>query len=141
MKFIHKGKPIAKQRPRFANGIVYDPQDKLKRLMKFEFANQLRQQGSLKALEGAISACVDIKYPIPKSWSKKRRIEALDSFVTVKPDVDNITKFFLDVLNQIAYHDDSQIAKVYAQKTYSDDPGVRIVLTEINNQEESQDVS
>ena len=139
MKFIYKGKPIAKQRPRFARGIAYDPQSSINKKIKIEFASQFRSQGCLKALEGAISAQIDIQCPIPKSWSKKRRIEALDQFVTSKTgDIDNVIKQVFDNLNNIAYHDDAQIAKVYAQKTYSNDPGVRIVLTEIDPQKENQ---
>lgn len=129
MKFYHSGNPIAKQRHRMANGIAYDPQEKIKRGMKFEFANQFRQQGYLKALEGSISAIVSISYQIPKSWPKKRKITA--NYKTSRGDLDNICKFYFDVLNEIAYKDDSQVVELYAQKRYSDKEGVEITLLQM----------
>jgi len=133
MRFYHQGKPIAKQRHRMANGIAYDPQSNEKRGMKFEFANQFRQQGYLNTLEGPIEAALDIRVQIPKSWSKKRKESCLikNEFVVARPDLDNYEKFVLDVLNGIAYHDDSQIAKLSSQKRYSNNPGIEINLFQI----------
>lgn len=133
MRFYHNGTPIAKQRHRIANGIAYDPQVKQKRGMKFEFANQLRSQGVLKPLEGPISARVDISYQIPKSWSKRRQINSLNKPVISKPDLDNYEKFYFDVLNQIAFHDDSQVANIFSQKRYSNKPGVEITLLQMED--------
>jgi len=112
-----------------AGKIAYDPQDKIKRKTKLEFTNQLRRQRRLKALEGPISVILDISYQTPKSWSKKRKITA--NHKTSRPDTDNITKFFLDILNEIAYKDDSQVVELYAQKKYSDKPGVKITLFQL----------
>jgi len=131
IQFNHLGKPIAKNRPRFANGVVYDSQNKEKLKMKWDFADQFRSQGFLSTLEGPIIATVDIRHPIPKSWSKKRKVSVLtgnDKFVTTKPDIDNICKWYFDVLNQIAYNDDSQIVSLTSKKTYSNNPGVEITL-------------
>ena len=134
MRFIHEGTPIPKQRPRFANGIVYDPQNKEKNKMKWEFANQFRKQGYLNALEGAIAAQVDIRYSIPKSWSKKHKKEAFGKYHTSKSDLDNVIKWYFDILNTIAYRHDAQISSVFAQKTYSDKPSVEINLFEIGDE-------
>ena len=131
MRFYHSGIPIAKKRHRTANGITYDPQSKQKHGMKFEFANQLRQQGYLKALEGPIWVNLDIRYPIPKSWSKKRKITA--NYKVSRPDIDNIAKFYFDVLNQIAYKDDSQVVSISSQKRYSDEPGIEINLFQMED--------
>lgn len=133
MRFYHSGIPIAKQRHRIARGIAYDPQTKQKRGMKFEFANQFRSQGCLNRLQGAIKAQVNISYPIPKSWSKKRQRNSLDKLVTSKPDLDNYEKFYFDVLNEIAYHDDSQVASIQSQKRYSNKPGVEILLFQMED--------
>lgn len=131
MRFYHQGNPIAKQRHRMANGIAYDPQFKEKNKMKMEFASQFRSQGYLNALEGPIAAEVKVRYQIPKSWSKKRKITA--NYKTSRPDLDNIIKFVLDVLNQIAYKDDAQIVSLLSQKKYSDKPGVEIILFKIED--------
>jgi len=131
MRFYHTGLPIAKQRHRIAHGIAYDPQSKQKRGMKFDFANQFRSQGHLKPLEGAIRAIVNISYQVPKSWSKKRQITA--NYKTSRPDIDNIAKFYFDVLNQIAYNDDAQVVSLVSQKLYSDKPGVEILLFQMED--------
>ena len=121
--------------------IAYDPQSKLKNEVKAEFAKQFQSQGGLKPLEGAIYAAVDIRCPIPVSWSKKRKISVLtgtDNFVTSRGDLDNYIKFVFDVLNKIAYDDDSQIVALTAKKTYSGNPGVTIELTEIEADKEPE---
>lgn len=128
MRFYQSGKPIAKQRHRAANGKMYDPKHSEKIGLKWSFAAQFRQQGYLKPLEGPIGVQVDISSPIPKSWSKKRKRKALGSFVKTKPDLDNIEKFYFDVLNKIAYKDDSQIASISSQKRYGNKPGIEINL-------------
>jgi len=136
MIYSYEGKPIAKQRHRFFRGFAYDPQSKTKNKVIKEFAKQFQQQGYLKPLEGAITANIDIRHQIPKSWSKKRKIAVLtgnESYVTSKPDIDNVIKFYFDVLNKIAYHDDAQIVTLISQKKYSEDPGVTITLISLED--------
>ena len=131
MRFSHEGKPIAKARHRMFRNIAYDPQSKTKNKMKAVFALQFQSQGYLKPLEGAIIAQVDIRHPIPISWPKKRKITA--NYKTSRPDIDNCVKFYFDVLNQIAYNDDSQIVSLTSQKTYSENPGVEITLSRLED--------
>jgi len=133
MKFILEGKPIAKQRHRFARGFAYDPQSRTKNKVIKLFKEQFQQQGCLKPLEGAIFANMDIRYPIPSSWSNKRKIEAVGKYVITKPDNDNCEKFYWDCLTKISYSDDAQIAANFTQKRYSDDPGVTVNLTKLGD--------
>ena len=133
MRYIYNGTPLAQQRHRMARGIVYDPQSSIKRKLKFDAASQIRQQGYLNALEGPISVRLDIRYPIPKSWLKKRQIT--ENYKTSRPDVDNISKIYLDILNKIAYDDDSQIVSLYAQKRYSSKPGVSVSIFQLKEEE------
>jgi len=128
MHFYHSGAPIAKKRHRMANGIAYDTQSKIKRNLKWEFAAQFRNQGYLKPICGPIACHLDISVQIPASWSKKRKKAALSQFVTSRPDLDNYEKMYLDVLNKIAYEDDSQIASIISNKRYNNKPGVSITL-------------
>lgn len=67
-----------------------------------------------------------------KSVSKKRRLEMLEGreLPLKKPDIDNIVKVVADALNCVAYHDDTQIAKVIAVKTYSAVEGLDITVEE-----------
>lgn len=131
MRFYRSGKPIAKQRPRLGRGCVYDPQSKEKEQWRTDFKTQMLSQGILSPLKGAIRAALDVRVQIPKSWSKKRKETAFH--VTSKPDIDNYEKWVLDILNKIAYEDDSQIVQITSSKTYSNNPGVEIRLFQLED--------
>lgn len=132
MKFYRSGKPIAKQRPRLGKGCVYDPQSKEKAIWRTDFKTQMLAQGVLNPLKGAIKADLDFRVQIPKSWSKKRKRTAF--YATSRPDIDNYEKWVLDILNNIAYEDDSQIVQLTSLKTYSNNPSteIKLILLEDN---------
>lgn len=48
-----------------------------------------------------------------------------------KPDCDNIIKVICDALNGLAYHDDSQVCRVYFEKTYAQIPCVKVEIKAI----------
>ena len=54
---------------------------------------------------------IEAVFPIPVSWSKAKRQEALEGKLAHmgKPDWDNVGKIITDALNEVAWHDDSQI--------------------------------
>lgn len=60
-------------------------------------------------------------FAIPKSASKKKAADMSAGRIlpTKKPDADNIAKVVCDALNGVAYHDDSQIARLTVKKTYT----------------------
>jgi len=126
--------PIAKARPRFANGRVYDPQSREKIKAKFELASQMRDKRILRYQGCDISFYLTAHMPKPKSWSKTRLKSVEGKSAGGKKDCDNIAKFYLDVLNGIAYDDDRQVSCLWCQKVYSDNPRVEI---QINSIEES----
>ena len=47
------------------------------------------------------------------------------------PDLDNLKKFVLDVLNEIVWRDDSQIVQLSGAKEYSENPRTEIIIEEI----------
>jgi Holliday junction resolvase RusA-like endonuclease len=67
-----------------------------------------------------------IRCQIPASWSKKKRVEALngDLVPATKPDVDNILKAVGDGLNGVVWADDVQIVRVNIEKGYAETPGI-----------------
>ena len=73
-------------------------------------------------------------YPIPKSFSKKKREEAKADRVypTTKPDCDNIIKVVLDALNGVAYYDDKQVVCVSCNKYYGDTGYLKIDISELS---------
>lgn len=68
----------------------------------------------------------------PESVSKKRRGDMLEGREKPlkKPDIDNIVKTVADALNGAAYHDDTQIVRVTAEKAYSVSEGLDITVEE-----------
>lgn len=66
-------------------------------------------------------------FPIPGTWSKKKRAAALAGAVrpTVKPDLDNILKL-TDALNGVVWVDDKQVVAITQIKVYGERPALRL---------------
>ena len=123
-KFIIPGKAQPKQRARTCRNkhtgrsISFTPAETVnyENLVKFSFINA----GGEMVTEGAISLTLTYFMEIPSSTSKKK--QALMSLQeikpTKKPDLDNIVKSIKDGLNKVAWHDDSQVVKLSAEKLY-----------------------
>lgn len=133
VEFTIPGQPKGKGRPRMSTrtGVAYTPKDTVmyENLVKMMYQNQV---GDV-VLQGAISAEIIGYFEIPKSTSKKKRQEMIDGKIeyTKKIDCDNLAKVVLDSLNQIAYHDDSQVSRLYVCKRYAEEPKVVVRLTEL----------
>lgn len=135
MYFFVEGKPQGKARPRFSQKThtVYTPKntaDYEKRIR-----NAFREcQGECKKLPSDCYAFVKIQaqYPIPQSWSKRKKKEAIAGLImpTTKPDGDNILKVVLDALNGLAYDDDKQVVKMCIIKAYGVNPGLVVQVGE-----------
>ena len=67
-------------------------------------------------LEGPLALEIIIIQKPPPSWSKKKAQEA--NWITQKPDLDNICKLISDACNAIIFVDDSQIAKLNAERMW-----------------------
>ena len=55
-------------------------------------------------------------------------------FPTKRPDLDNIVKLILDGLNGVAFHDDSQIVNLIAERRWTalgEEPGVQVVVQRV----------
>lgn len=140
-EFIVMGTPVAKGRPRFArrgNWVQsYTPEKTVnyENLVKLSYS----QYSGIKFI-GAIRAEIQAYFPIPKSVSKKKRLEMMcnaEKYIK-KPDNDNIAKAILDALNGIAYDDDSQITELLVTKAYSDKPRAEVKLIGLDEVDFSQ---
>src|SRR5690625_2747474 len=119
---IIPGPPVAKGRPKAVRmgkqGIrMYTPASTV------VYENTCRQFAKLamagKApLEGPLAVRFKLYMPIPASLSKKKQVELVGQPHTKKPDASNIVKAIEDALNGVAWHDDSQIALLWAHKVY-----------------------
>jgi len=88
-------------------------------------------QGKDAPLQEAILMAIEVRLPVPKSLSKKKKFMALSgSLKPIKrPDLDNYVKAALDALQGVVFRDDSQICEIRAKKTYSETPGMNIIIS------------
>ena len=86
--------------------------------------------------EKLIKVEIQAFYPIPKSWSKKKRNDAIFERIrpTTKPDCDNTIKVVLDALNGVAYYDDKQVVSVSCDKYYGETGYLRVKIQEITEE-------
>lgn len=82
------------------------------------------------AVDEPISATIIAAFGIPKSTSKRRKVEMMAGMVfpTKKPDTDNIAKIVLDALNGLASPDDKQVVDLQVFKTYDLEGYVEVEL-------------
>lgn len=80
------------------------------------------EQAGTTPMLGPVSLTITIAVPVPASWSKKRRADALAGVAcpTGKPDLDNCLKLIADALNGIVWRDDAQIVRVECRKHYAE---------------------
>lgn len=139
MKIKILGDPIPKLRPRFTikNGKphVYDLNEKIHRNAQIFLQGiilQTMETGDkedidhLTSISQAHELRIDINFflPIPSSWTKKRKNLASWGSLpcNVKPDIDNLVKFYLDICNGVIWSDDAIITHITSRKTYADMP-------------------
>ena len=131
--FIIPGPPKGKGRPRFARRGKFvstytdDTTARYENLVILEFQ---RQCPGVK-LEGPLWIRIRSSFPVPASWSKKRKAETY--YHTGKPDADNILKIVCDSLNGIAFSDDSIIARAEIIKHYDAEPQVWVCIETIDH--------
>ncbi len=129
LKFTIPGEPKAKARHRMTKqGFSYTPKETV------AYENWVKQCYFLEhgqaMLTGQIKATIKAYFGIPKSYSKKKRIEIDTGYLkpTKRPDTDNIAKAILDSLNGLAYKDDSAVVSLKVEKHFDDVPRVEVEL-------------
>jgi Holliday junction resolvase RusA-like endonuclease len=76
---------------------------------------------------------VDCTFPVPESWPKYKRHEALaGAWHTLRPDISNVIKGIEDSCNGILYTDDSQIAVSIGFKKYGSAPQAKVTIYELD---------
>lgn len=110
-----------------------------KKLIEAHVMNYCLKTG-FKPFEVATRMTLYICMPIPKSWSKKNRMEAMVGLPhTNRPDSSNILKICEDSISHDRWGskyylvaDDKLICEHHIYKKYSATPGVEIILEEIS---------
>lgn len=126
------GVPVAKGRPRL-NGRgkfvrAYTPAKtrRYEDLIRCEAAKVMQDQAPTNE---PVTICVSAYIAMPKRFSAKTRLDAIDGIVkpATRPDADNYAKAALDGCNGILFKDDSQVTDLIVRKRYSAEP--RLVIT------------
>ena len=140
-RFTVLGEPKGKGRPRFIpqTGRAITPKDTVsyENLVKMEYQAQCRDPRTNEMIRFPDGAMLDMRilayYGIPASKSKKVKAQMMIGLVrpTKKPDMDNVMKIVADSLNNIAYHDDTQIVDCQIRKFYSEQPRIEVSITEV----------
>lgn len=123
------GPPRGKARPRFTKtGRAYTPAKTKAYEQAIGWAARAVHKG--EPIAGPVHVRVIANCPVPKSWPKAKRLDALLGNIPhlVKPDIDNVTKAVLDALNGIMWRDDSQVALDGAMKRYSAEPELVVII-------------
>ena len=137
VRFVIPGEPVGKGRPRVVqrNGFThtYTPEktasfENLVKLCYNDQANRLQFDP-----EAELAIRIEAMFSIPKSASKRVKDMMRLGIIRPKkkPDLDNVLKAVADALNEIAYHDDSQIVYVEATKKYSEQPETIVTIWEL----------
>lgn len=74
----------------------------------------------------------NITFHMPISKNAAKNGKRTGDYHTYRPDVDNLVKGIMDVLNGVYWHDDSQVCSIVkVNKVYSDTPGIEIEIVEL----------
>ena len=127
--FIINTTPVSKQRPRLGKGgCVYTPS----KTKVFENIVALSYGNRPSFNDKYIRIRLKFKFEVPKSYSKKKRLEALEGKIRpTKGDVDNYAKAVLDGLNGVAFKDDRYIYAMETEKIYDIESGIEVVIESI----------
>lgn len=126
---IPKGRPRFYKRGRFMG--TYTP------AKTRQFEKLVRQEALVNQFNSPLDCAVAVKLkfflPIPKSFSKKKRQQAIAGELRpiTRPDIDNLIKALIDPLNDIFFKDDRQIVSISAEKYCSDKPRIDIEISEV----------
>jgi len=127
IEFEILGEPTPKARHRTARtktGHLVQYNSPKAKADEFNFQAQAVRFAPPTPITGAVLLEMTAFMKIPRSWSKKKTIQALTGEIrpTKKPDFDNLAKFVGDALNGIFWLDDKQIVAGLIVKQYSDRP-------------------
>ena len=115
--------PVPKSRPRFNTNTGRAFTDDKTRI--FENIVSLAYGARHYFDDSYIRIRMKFKFEVPKSYSKKKRIEALEGKIRpTKADIDNYIKSVLDGLNGKAFKDDRYIYAILAEKEYSEEASI-----------------
>ena len=139
IRILVPGVPVGKGRPRMTrSGHCYTPEKTRIYEDKIAFFGHQAMAGK-PPLESPLHVDLLIILPIPSSWSRRKKSEALACRLLPagRKDLDNFVKT-LDGLNGIVWKDDGQICSLTARKIYGEIPGLHIVVEEVGQDDQEE---
>jgi Holliday junction resolvase RusA-like endonuclease len=133
------GAPFGKQSVRAGlrgkRVITYMPKETVEYEDKCYYEAKASMQGRA-LIEGPVELKLQLFYPIPASWSKKKQEAArLGQIVpTKKPDSSNCLKAIEDGFTGAIWIDDCQVVDHHITKRFSDEPCVIAIVTPLDLQ-------
>lgn len=138
MKIIIPGKPIPKKRPRYSSrgGKVqlWNPQHKIAAEIKKRFLLEVLDDNNLNEISknkfyknNKYIVFIEFYFKPPK-MSKKKLSEFVISSHAIKPDIDNLAKFYLDCANGILWDDDCSVVSLHCEKMWDLVPRTEIII-------------
>jgi Holliday junction resolvase RusA-like endonuclease len=129
LKQTPKAQPRA--RSRICKGFVmhYDPAMQEKQKDQEELVTLCSEIGWSKTSE-PVSVQIHACYPHPVSWTHKKKAFMSKARKASKPDVDNIAKYYLDIMTGVVWEDDCQVTELFIFKQYEsyESPGAFVTL-------------
>ena len=123
LQFRANYKPTALKRPRLVrNNLVYDPSKKDKK----EWLKTVLNYIPKVAFDGPLKINLQFFFPRPKNHFRTGKYKdqiksSAPQIHTFMPDIDNLSKFILDAMNEHFFNDDRQVVELSAHKEYIND--------------------
>lgn len=121
----YRGPIVPKGRHRFSskNGAFHSDERTERAERDLVTCMRLAQPPGFQPLECELQLIIEIRYPVPRSWPKKRQADALVRRIRPnrRPDVDNVVKLIADSGNRVLWVDDAQIASLAVERVYAAD--------------------
>lgn len=110
------GRPVPLARPRVVNKRAFNSQKKEMEAIQFQMISQYREA----PLTGELGCQMTFAFAVPRSRKKKGRIpDDWPYYHAIRPDIDNLIKFYLDCAQGVFFEDDCQIVNIQAKKIYA----------------------
>jgi Holliday junction resolvase RusA-like endonuclease len=126
LKFKVDYKPTPLKRPRLTRiggkPVIYDASKKEKK----DWLNLARIFSPEKPYDGPLRMHLEFYFPRPKNHYRSGKYSELlkpsaPHIHTNMPDIDNLSKFILDAMNEVFYEDDRQVVELNSHKEYLND--------------------
>ena len=126
--------PFARMRIAARTGahFVPAPQRNAMAALRIEAANTMLHLG-LSPLDEPLQLELLAELPIPASWSKRKRTDAILGIIrpTGRPDLDNVFKLMADAFNGVVFRDDALIVTMRCRKIYGLQPKLVVTVSPI----------